>query len=369
MTTSTETMPAPSAATSGAFWDALSWLGNKLAKQPKWLVLVELMLCTAGIGWYDYIPGWEVSLFVLYAIPILVAVWLVGRDAGVVMALACGLIWWFANFKGSPYQTAWGYHWATISRTLYFLFVAVGGSAIRTKQQADAAQIRMLEEMRKLEKEIVSAIEHEQQRIGQDLHDGLCQQLAAIGCAARALADDLNSRAVPEAQDAVKIEEALRHAVIEARSLARGIFPVHVDRTGLSTALEELASTTSNLTGIPVEMKSSVEVQVNDPEVAMHLYRIAQEAVANAVRHSGATFVAISLEANTSYLELTVKDNGRGFSSSTTPGRPEGMGLRTMRYRAQAMGAEFSLQSQPGVGTAVVCRLRVRTLPKPSSLS
>jgi signal transduction histidine kinase len=253
-----------------------------------------------------------------------------------------------------------------LSRFAYFAFSAIGGAAIHSKQEADAAHIKVLEERRQLERDIVAVSEHEQQRIGQDLHDGLCQQLAAIGCAARALADDLQARELPEAHDASHIEESIRQAVMEARSLARGIFPVHVDRSGLSTALAELARSTSQLTSIPIQVTEWSDVHVGDPEVAMHLYRIAQEAVANAVRHSGARAITIALEAAGDMLELRIEDNGRGF---TARGATEatGMGLRTMHYRAQIMGAVLRIEPRATGGTLVCCRLKVRTEPSTPS--
>lgn len=337
-----------------------------LARIPVGMMVVMLPSLSAAIGWIDYLTGWEWSLFVLYALPIFLAVWWRGRNAGLLLAAWSALIWWLANQAGNPYQTWLGYNLAMFSRFVYFAFAAIGGAAIRNKQEADAAHIRMLEERRQLEQDLVSVSEHEQQRIGQDLHDGLCQQLAAIGCAARALADDLQARSLPEAQDASQIEELIQQAVLEARSLARGIFPVHVDRSGLSAALSELASTTSRLTGVAIEVKEGADVHLSDPEVSMHLYRIAQEAVANAVRHSGATLIVISLEAHNGILELRIEDNGCGLEASRRSPR-EGMGLRTMRYRAQALGAEFVIKSRLAGGTVVVCQLQVKPdLPEPT---
>ncbi|MBL9145766.1 MAG: sensor histidine kinase [Verrucomicrobiaceae bacterium] len=337
-----------------------------LRRMPVWLMAIVLPGLSAAIGWIDYLTGWEWSLFVLYALPIFLAVWWRGRNAGLLLAGWSAVIWWVANQAGNPYQTQLGYNLAMFSRFVYFAFAAIGGAAIRNKQEADAAHIRMLEERRQLEQDLVSVSEHEQQRIGQDLHDGLCQQLAAIGCAARALADDLQARALPEAQDASQIEELIQQAVLEARSLARGIFPVHVDRSGLSTALSELANTTSRLTGVPIEVKEGAEVHLSDPDVSMHLYRIAQEAVANAVRHSGATLIVIALEAHEGILELRIEDNGCGIEASRRSPR-EGMGLRTMRYRAQALGADLIIKNRVAGGTVVVCQLKVKPdLPEPT---
>lgn len=336
-------------------WDRFM---QRLQRQST-VVRVALIVClTLGIGWVDLVTGWELSLFVFYGLPVVLAVWLLGGNAGLVVAVAHGPIWWLANLANQPYETSWGYNWAMISRILIFAFIAVGANAIRSKQEADKARIEMLEQVRRLQDEIVSASEYEQQRIGQDLHDGLCQQLAAIGCAARALAEDLQAHQLAEAQDAENIESAIQQAVMEARSMARGIFPVHVDHTGLSIALSELAQNTQRLTGIAINVDDVADVQIESPEVAMHLYRIAQEAVANAVRHSGATQVVISLLMEGHYLKLTINDNGSGIEAGEGLAGL-GMGLRTMHYRAHAMGAKLAIVEGSRGGTSVCCSLKV----------
>jgi signal transduction histidine kinase len=154
-------------------------------------------------------------LLVVCALPILLAVRLMGSNAGIVMAILHGPIWWIANEDNQPYTTAWGYNWTMISRV-----IAVGANAIRSKQEADKARIAMLELVRRPQAEIVSVSEYEQQRIGQDLHDGLCQQLAVSGSAARALAEDLQAHQLEEAQGDQKIGSAIQQAVMEARSMA-----------------------------------------------------------------------------------------------------------------------------------------------------
>jgi signal transduction histidine kinase len=145
---------------------------------------------------------------------------------------------------------------------------------------------------------------------------------------------------------------------MEARSMARGIFPVHVDHTGLSIALSELAQNTQRLTGIAIEINEVADVQIESPEVAMHLYRIAQEAVANAVRHSGASQVVIFLLMEGHHLKLTINDNGCGIRA-VEGSAGMGMGLRTMHYRAHAMGAELAIAEGAHGGTSVCCSLKV----------
>ncbi|MGV3661462.1 MAG: sensor histidine kinase [Prosthecobacter sp.] len=334
-----------------------------MRRQPVWVSILLPIFLTLGIGWVDDISGWEVSLFILYAAPIILAVWWDGAIAGLVVSVLSAVVFWWANIDTHPYETLWGYAWALVNRMFYFSVVVFAVVAVRKKQDADADHILMLEERRQLEQDILSVSEHEQQRIGQDLHDGVCQHLAAIGCAARALAEDLQTREIPEAHDAVMIEESIQQAVMEARNLARGIFPVHVDRDGLSAALNDLARMTGKLTGAEIVVQEDAEVLLDSPEASMNLYRIAQEAVGNAVRHGKARRVVIRLGLKPEGIELSIQDDGGGMvtEGKKAAGTGTGMGLRTMRYRAQALGASLEIKSQPGHGTTVLCKAPVQT--------
>lgn len=329
--------------------------------QSVWLTVSVMMLVTLGIGWLDNITGFEVTWFVFYGIPIFLSVWWAGNRAGLFIALLSGVVWWLANMSTTPYETQLGYAWALLNRLVYLCVAVFAVSALRHKQEADAARIQMLEERRQLERDIVSVSEHEQQRIGQDLHDGICQQLAAIGCAARVLAEDLQAQGVQAAHDASLIEGSLKQVVMEARNLARGIFPVHVDRSGLAAALEDLGKMMSRLTGIPISVTDCVDVPLDAPEVSMHLYRIAQEAVANAVKHSGATEIYVAMKLEDDLLELRVEDNGKGMPPTARP-RGDGMGLRTMHYRAQVLQGGLVIEPRAQGGTSVSCRVQLKDL-------
>lgn len=335
----------------------LEKLSTFLTQLPEMVVWISSLLLSLFIGWVDDITGWEMSLFIFYALPIIIVVWRSGITSGLVTAAFCGVVWMFANESSHPYETSLGYAWAMVSRLFYFSVVAFAVNAVRNKQKADAAHILMLEERRQLERDIVSVSEHEQQRIGQDLHDGLCQQLAAIGCAARVLAEDLQSQRLSAADDAVLIEESIQLAVIEARALARGIFPVHVDRSGLAAALTDLGRTTERLTGASISVQAETEINVDSPEAAMHLYRIAQEALANAVRHSEATRINISLRIVSDQLLMRIEDDGKGMNAREST--PSGMGLRTMLYRAQALGGVLDVRPGTEKGTVVSCAVRM----------
>jgi signal transduction histidine kinase len=345
-------------------WEELT---SVMRRQPAWIALVLPILLVLVMGWFDDISGWEVSLFIFYAIPIILAVWWMNAGAGIVIALLSGLVWWYANRDVHPYETTLGYIWALVNREFYFGVVVFAVNIVRKKQDADAAHIQMLEESQQLEKDIVAVSEYEQQRIGRDLHDGLCQQLAAIGCAARALTEDMQKKGYENASDAAAIEECLQQAVVEARDMARGIFPVHVDSSGLSTALRELAQTTTRLTGMTIDTRETKDVQLDSPETSMHLFRITQEAIANSIRHAQPNKVWIKLEVDKNTLSLRIEDDGRGILHQRLPNKGGGMGLRTMRYRARAIGADLKIEPRLGGGTRVLCQIIIDSNPSHSA--
>lgn len=311
------------------------------------------------LGWLDHATRWELSVFVFYAAPILMVVWYGERRLAVILSVLCGVIWWLANFSDHPYRSEWSYHWASLGRAVYFILVALGGNAIRARQKADRALIETLQSIGRLEREIVEAAEQERQRIGRDLHDGLCQQLAAVGFAVRSLADDLQARSLPEAKEAMKIKQQLRDSVVQARDLARGIFPVLSDPVGLAVALDELAITTKHLTRMKVSFREEGEVHLDNAEAAMHLYRIAQEALNNALRHSHGNEVIISLYHEGETVRLSVADDGSGLTEKLGVGA--GMGLKTMAYRARAIGATLDIRKNSPHGTVVSCVYRTHT--------
>jgi signal transduction histidine kinase len=267
-------------------------------------------------------------------------------------------VWFFANNDTQNYRSPGAFMLAAVNRVAYFAFVAIGGTAMRQQREEMRARMEALMRTRELEQEIVRVGEREQMRIGQDLHDGLCQSLVAIDCAAECLRADLEARAVPEAKAAGGIQRMLKDAVIEARNIARGVFPVQMDSAGLPVALQELADRTSRLRQIPSSLTVSGDVRVDDPQTAMHLYRIAQQALNNALQHSSASQIVIGLTREGRTLNMTVSDNGWGFDEKKAPSR--GMGLQTMRYRARQIGAELEVNARPGRGTQIRC-----TLPLP----
>ena len=212
---------------------------------------------------------------------------------------------------------------------------------------------RDITERRRLEREILEISTREQRRIGHDLHDGVCQQLAAIAYRADILGDHLQEKQAPEAAEAERIGNLINETNAQARSVARGLFPVRLEEHGLVLALEELAASASSRYQLTCRFVCETAPANTDSEVQLHLYYIVQEALLNAVNHGKATAVMVTLAADEGRLKLTVEDNGTGFLISDKS--RSGMGIRIMRYRAKVIGAALDLQSQVGHGTRITC--------------
>jgi signal transduction histidine kinase len=209
---------------------------------------------------------------------------------------------------------------------------------------------------REVERQIAEASDREQRRLGEDLHDGLCQQLVSTAFAARKLAAKLGERSSAEAEEANEIAELLGDAIGQARDVARGLYLVPPEVGGLASALDELALQVRSRHCCGCSFTSKSPIPLLEETVATNLFRIAQEAVTNALKHSRPSQISICLEGNGEKLALRVENDGAGFS----PGgkRTRGLGLRMMNYRARLVGAALEIGPRPGGGTVVTCNLR-----------
>ena len=219
--------------------------------------------------------------------------------------------------------------------------------------------IRDISERRALEREVLRISDEERRRIGQDLHDGLGQMLTGIGLISQSLARKLEANGLAGADEVAEIADLVKEADRYARDLSRGLVPVELDAQGLSAALQQLAKKAESLMGVECIYEEAGDTKIVDDAAATHLYRIAQEAVSNAVRHGRAGRVEISLSGE-ELLRLRVADDGAGFEGKANG---EGMGLRIMRHRAGIMGAALEVTSAAGEGTTVTCSLARRGRP------
>jgi PAS domain S-box-containing protein len=215
--------------------------------------------------------------------------------------------------------------------------------------------IRDLTERRRLEMEIAGISERERHQFGRELHDGLGQQLTGLEMLSHALAQDLKGAGPALAQRAWRLNQALRETVTQARLISHGLSPVPVEADGLMRALAQLAADTGALPGVTCRFDCQQPVELADLATATHLYRIAQEAVNNALKHGRAKRIVIRLTDTAGTRALIIRNNGRALPTRKTV--TDGMGLNVMRHRAEMIGATLTLKSDQRHGVQVICTL------------
>jgi len=210
-----------------------------------------------------------------------------------------------------------------------------------------------------LEGEILEVSDREQQRLAQELHDGLGQHLTAVAFMARSIALRLKNHRVIDAADIDKIAELVNNAATDTRNLSRALHRIDVDAAGLEGALEDLVDREMWRTPCRLEVKPSFHIE--DDTAAGHLYRIAREAVINANKHAQARQIVIKLEGSRQgRMILSITDDGVGCQNARN-GAP-GLGFHIMNYRAQLMGGQLKIESPEKGGTRVACYLPDGTL-------
>jgi signal transduction histidine kinase len=348
----------------------MSWLLETLERLSRpWLIVAGLALLVL-IGIIDYLSGYEMLFSVFYLLEVGLAAWFLGKGFGALMSVLSVIVWIGGDMAaGAHYSTPLIPIWnALILMVFYFIVVWLLASLrslhreleIRVRQRTEALTREMAERQR-LESEILQVSEREQRRVGHDLHDSLCQHLTATAMAGQVLGNRLASKSLPEAADASKVVSLVEEGIDLARNLARGLYPVEMDAEGLMAAFQELADTISNGTRIQCVFECDAPVLIHDDAVATHLYRIAQEAVRNALQHGKPKRIGISLSEPGNLLTLTIEDDGQGLPDSAP--LPKGLGVRIMAHRAAMIGGSFSIEPAPTGGTIVTCSLPKNSEP------
>jgi PAS domain S-box-containing protein len=194
--------------------------------------------------------------------------------------------------------------------------------------------------------------------IALDLHDDVGQELTGLGLKAETLVEMLAAAETPAGKLAADVAAAVDRTRSKVRRLSRGLLPVELEEGLLAGAIGQLVNSTTTGSRIVCKFDCPHPDPVFDGDVAVHLYRIAQEAVSNAVRHSRARYIGITLAQNNGETVLRIEDAGEGLGSEAL--QAGGMGLRTMRYRAELIGGKLEVGPGPSGGTLVVCRLPPR---------
>jgi len=221
-------------------------------------------------------------------------------------------------------------------------------------QPRGAVQVLIdITERKWLEKEILEISERERRNFGHDLHDGLGQRLTGLEMLSHALVEDLDEQASQLVNRARKLNEELRETVTQARLISHGLAPVPLEGDGLMQGLQELAASTSRLPGVTCRFFCDPPILFDDVIVATNLYRIAQEAVNNALKHGKARKIDIALTEHSGECELSVKNNGLAIPADALLKRS--VGLTIMRHRVAMIGAKLSIESGKRKGAKVVC--------------
>ena len=333
------------------------WLRGRQRVQIEIFCLVLILL----IGALDYEAGLSISLSPLYAAPISLAAWFVGPESAFALALFSIVYWVMGeSLAGAVYWSWWAPLINCAMRAIFYGFYVVVLSRLSRLQVSleavanKRAVLLLLEtaERERLEREMLGIAEREQRRIGQDLHDGLCQHLTGTALVSQVMTERLRRESHGEAERAQRLVDLVEEAIGLARGMAKGLYPVEMRADGLMQALEEFAVNTSELFGIDCRFVCHSPVLVPDSPTAIHLYRIAQEGVSNAIKHGRATEVTILLEEAENELRLAISDNGGGIVPAA---KGDGLGLRIMADRAKMVGGSFKVGPARPRGTELVC--------------
>jgi signal transduction histidine kinase len=322
------------------------------------------------IGIADYLTGPRVSLLVFYLVTVALCVGWVGWGSAVVMSALSLII-----FRGVDYLTGDNFNdrpilWNTFMIFGMFLVEVWTLHALLTLyrqmearvQQRTAALEQEISARERLQRELIEVGERERNSVGQALHDGLAQHLTATAFAAKVLADKLSADTKVPAEDATTVVRMVEEGIAQTRRFAHGLLLSAVPPEQLPTELDELAVSVRRYSGADCELIIRNGARAPDTESASHLFRIAQEACRNAVRHARARRVTIEFAERDGGLDLEVADDGVGLGDE--PPDQTRMGRRVMAQRARLIGAELTINSRATGGTMVHCRLPLPQRPE-----
>jgi signal transduction histidine kinase len=335
-------------------------LGGLFRSRSRGLALIASILFVLAIGLLDFFTGSEIGFSAFFLIPIGLVTWWMSREAGLGTAVVCTAVWLGVEFVQGPlYTQQWALFWNAFVWLTFFVVVVLLLAKLKDKNVelkallAERTSLWQSEtaERKRVEQEVIEISNNEKRRIAHDLHDGLGQFLTGIAFKAKLVQQTLEGFQHPDAAEAAQIAKLANDANQEAQRLARGLDPIEVEAHGLVPALKRLASGIEAQFGVTCSFSISPRFPPLDKRAALHLYRIAQEAFNNAIKHAKATQLWIDLCLLDSKLILTIQDNGPGLSDQM-PGT--GMGLHIMRYRSEDLGGRIQISNAP-TGTAIVC--------------
>ncbi|WP_167527844.1 cache domain-containing protein [Desulfosarcina alkanivorans] len=216
------------------------------------------------------------------------------------------------------------------------------------------AALEDVTEARQLEREVLDISERERQRIGFTLHDDLCPHLLGVEVLSNVLRQKLAERSSPESINAAKIQGLIQESIIKLKRLSRGLYPVDLSGYDFDTAIADLVMQAQDIFGVSCHFLCELPICLNDDTMARHVYCITHEAIHNALKHANAENIFVVLNMENEKIILTIKDDGRGIHADEPN---HGMGMRIMNYRARRIGAEFTVESDMGMGTTITIEI------------
>src|SRR5437762_7151000 len=340
--------------------------GRQIDPRSRWLGFAGLA-CIPLLGWLDHKTGPTISFALFYIPPIAMAAWFGDRRIGLIAAFASAAAWFTAGIpESAQFSTPLLYCWNAAARLLIYSLVALLVAALRQQrdqlhtviEQQNARLELEMAERDLAEREIIEAGAREQRRIAYDLHDDLGQHLVGIAFKAKLLGEKLQSTHPAHAQEASTIARLANDAARQTRLTAHKLDSDN-GAIDLTTALPQLAAAVEENCRVRVSVSTSACSVPMSAQVAVQLYRIAQEAVRNALEHGRADTVEIYLVSHQEHIVLTVSDNGRGFDPSVAG---QGLGFRTMGSRAHSVGGSCEVESRVR-GTTLICRVPIGRRP------
>jgi signal transduction histidine kinase len=328
----------------------------------RWSWATLCFVLTGLVGYADYLTGYKSSLLLFYLVPISIAAWFGSFVLSLAIAVVCILAWVLSDLaSGIPALEFWNVGMAFVSFVLFAGLLSklrtLIGELDRRVDERTAALEHEMAERRRLDREIAQVADRERRRLGHELHDKLGQHLTGTALTAQVLKEKLAARSAPEVNEAEKLVRYVEEGIDLTRNLARGFFSPELDSEGLVVALQDLAEKTTERFQVDCTFDGDESIRIHDSTIANQLYRIAQEAVTNSIKHGAAKHIDIRLAANDPELCLTITDDGAGFSDNRP--QSEGLGLWLMRHDAALSGGTFDVKRNGERGTVATCRVKL----------
>lgn len=323
--------------------------------------MAAILASLFAIGYADYLFGFMMSLDALYLLPVGMAAWLLGLPSAlVVAAISAALPIAGDALAGQKNLTTGIISWNTAVLFILYIVVSLLVRQIRLLQHNLESQVEErtakltieIAARERLEQEMITLGERDRRRLGEDVHDLLCQHLTACAISAEVLSGKVTSGSA-RAEDVNKVTDLIEEGIAIARDIARGLLAIPLGKEGLAIALEELAAKTSEQFSVDCSFRATPDFPVPEVERSVQIYRIVAESVSNAVRHGKARHLEIRAWCMDDQAHVSIRNDGLAFDPVAQAA--SGLGLRIMKQRAQLLDGSLDITSSPADGTAVHC--------------